>query len=172
MCTQKKRRALKNREEKTVPGWTKKKNGKINRLFCFIFSPLKCCLEVHHWRAIEKQRTTSVLSCAIIAAKLIQLQNPLLRFHKTTKGNFSGEDFQISPTVSFLDDSDSLGLIMPYCPFGYKYWCLILPPCVTSSTKISKNRVSSGLWKVENASRGYSPKCGKRRKVEEDWEID
>ena len=45
---------------------------------------------------------------------MIQLQNPLLRFHKTTKGNFSGEDFQISPTVSFLDDSDSLAQIMPY----------------------------------------------------------
>ena len=49
-----------------------------------------------------------------VAAKMIQLQNPLLRFHKTTKGNFSGEDFQISPTVSFLDDSDSLAQIMPY----------------------------------------------------------
>ena len=46
---------------------------------------------------------------------MIQLQNPLLRFHKTTKGNFSGEDFQISPMVSFLDDSDSLAQIMPYC---------------------------------------------------------
>ena len=45
---------------------------------------------------------------------MIQLQNPLLRFHKTTKGNFSGEDFHISPTVSFLDDSDSLAQIMPY----------------------------------------------------------
>ena len=49
-----------------------------------------------------------------VAAKMILLQNPLLRFHKTTKGNFSGEDFQISPTVSFLDDSDSLAQIMPY----------------------------------------------------------
>ena len=49
-----------------------------------------------------------------VATKMIQLQNPLLRFHKTTKGNFSGEDFQISPTVSFLDDSDSLAQIMPY----------------------------------------------------------
>ena len=28
-----------------------------------------------------------------VAAKMIQLQNPLLRFLKTTKGNFSGEDF-------------------------------------------------------------------------------
>ena len=28
-----------------------------------------------------------------VAARMIQLQNPLLRFHKTTKGNFSGEDF-------------------------------------------------------------------------------
>ena len=46
---------------------------------------------------------------------MIQLQNPILRFHKTTKGNFSGEDFQISPTVSFLDDSDSVAQIMPYC---------------------------------------------------------
>ena len=45
---------------------------------------------------------------------MIQLQNPLLRLHKTTKGNFLGEDFQISPTVSFLDDSDSLAQIMPY----------------------------------------------------------
>ena len=49
-----------------------------------------------------------------VAARMIQLQNPLLRFHKTTKGNFSGEDFQISPTVSFLDDYDSLAQIMPY----------------------------------------------------------
>ena len=49
-----------------------------------------------------------------VGAKMIQLQNPLLRFHKTTKGNFSGEDFQISPMVSFLDDSDSLAQIMPY----------------------------------------------------------
>ena len=49
-----------------------------------------------------------------VATKMIQLQNPLLRFHKTTKGNFSAEDFQISPTVSFLDDSDSLAQIMPY----------------------------------------------------------
>ena len=49
-----------------------------------------------------------------VAAKMIHLQNPLLRFHKTTKGNFSGEDFQISPMVSFLDDSDSLAQIMSY----------------------------------------------------------
>ena len=28
-----------------------------------------------------------------VATKIIPLQNPLLRFHKTTKGNFSGEDF-------------------------------------------------------------------------------
>ena len=49
-----------------------------------------------------------------VATKMIRLQNPLLRFHKTPKGNFSGEDFQISPTVSFLDDSDSLAQIMPY----------------------------------------------------------
>ena len=28
-----------------------------------------------------------------VAARMIQLQNHLLRFHKTTKGNFSGEDF-------------------------------------------------------------------------------
>ena len=49
-----------------------------------------------------------------VAARMIQLQNPLLRFHKTTKGNFSGEDFQISPTVSFLDDSDTLAQVMPY----------------------------------------------------------
>ena len=48
-----------------------------------------------------------------VATKMIRLQNPLLRFHKTTKGNFSGEDFQISPMVSFLDDSDSLSQIMP-----------------------------------------------------------
>ena len=53
-----------------------------------------------------------------VAAKMIQLQNPLLRFLKTTKGNFSGEDFLINPTVPFLDDSDSLAQIMPYC--GYK----------------------------------------------------
>ena len=45
---------------------------------------------------------------------MIQLQNPLLRFPKTTKGNFSGEDFHINPTVSFLDDSDCLAQIMPY----------------------------------------------------------
>ena len=49
-----------------------------------------------------------------VAAKMIQLQNPLLRFHKTTKGNFSGEDFQIGTSVSFLDASDSLAQIMPY----------------------------------------------------------
>ena len=54
-----------------------------------------------------------------VAARMIQLQNPLLRFHKTTKGNFSGEDFQISPTVSFLDDSDSLAQIMPYTWYAY-----------------------------------------------------
>ena len=34
-----------------------------------------------------------------VAAKMIQLQNPILRFLKTTKGNFSGEDFAIG---SFL----------------------------------------------------------------------
>ena len=45
---------------------------------------------------------------------MIRLQNSLLRFHKPTKGNFSGEDFLIDPTVSFLDDSDSLAQIMPY----------------------------------------------------------
>ena len=28
-----------------------------------------------------------------VATRMIQLQNPPLRFHKTTKGNFSGEDF-------------------------------------------------------------------------------
>ena len=28
-----------------------------------------------------------------VAARMIQLQNPLLRFHKTTKGNFSVDDF-------------------------------------------------------------------------------
>ena len=49
-----------------------------------------------------------------VATKMTQLQNPLLRFHKTTKGNFLGEDFQISPTVSFLDDYDSLAQIKPY----------------------------------------------------------
>ena len=49
-----------------------------------------------------------------VAAKMIQLQNPLLRFLKTTKGNFSGEDFYINPTVSFLDDSYYLAQIMPY----------------------------------------------------------
>ena len=52
-----------------------------------------------------------------VATKMIRLQNPLLRFHKTTKGNFSGEDFQISPfsiQVSFLDDCDSLAQILPY----------------------------------------------------------
>ena len=49
-----------------------------------------------------------------VAARMIQLQNSLLRFHKTTKGNFSGEVFQISPMVSFLDDSDSLAQIMSY----------------------------------------------------------
>ena len=51
-----------------------------------------------------------------VAARMIQLQNPLLRLHKTTKGNFSGEDFSINLTVSFLDDSDSLAQIMPYWP--------------------------------------------------------
>ena len=45
---------------------------------------------------------------------MIELPNPLLRFHKTTKGNFSGEDFQISPKVSFSDDPDSLAQIMPH----------------------------------------------------------
>ena len=49
-----------------------------------------------------------------VATKIIQLQNTLLSFHKTTKGNFTGEDFQISPMVSFLDDSDSLAQIMSY----------------------------------------------------------
>ena len=28
-----------------------------------------------------------------VAVRMIQLHNPLLRFHKTTKGNFSEEDF-------------------------------------------------------------------------------
>ena len=60
-----------------------------------------------------------------VAANMIRLQDPLLRFHKTTKGNFSGEDFQISPTISFLDDSDSLAQIMPYKPWPSKLLWMI-----------------------------------------------
>ena len=60
-----------------------------------------------------------------VATKMIQLQNPLLRFHKTTKGNFLGEDFQISPTISFLDDSDSLAQIMPYGDKRSNPWPLV-----------------------------------------------
>ena len=36
-----------------------------------------------------------------VAARMIQLQNPLLRFHKTTKGNFSGEDFKSAQRFLF-----------------------------------------------------------------------
>ena len=53
------------------------------------------------------------------ATKMIQLQNPLLRFHKTTKGNFSGEDFQISPTLFLM----ILTLWPKSCPILYSlYW--------------------------------------------------
>ena len=44
--------------------------------------------------------------------KIVQLQNPLMKLHKTLKGKLSGEDLLIRPTA--LDDSESLVQIKPY----------------------------------------------------------
>ena len=78
-----------------------------------------------------------------VATKMIQLQNPLLRFHKTTKGNFSGEDFQISPTVSFLDYCDSLAQIMPYLCDAFHFFCFsasVSSACLLSHYKVWRKK--------------------------------
>ena len=46
--------------------------------------------------------------------KIVQLQNPLMKFHKTLKGKLSGEDLLIRPTVLDKYDSESLVQIKPY----------------------------------------------------------
>ena len=76
-----------------------------------------------------------------VAAKMIQLQNPLLRFFKTTKGNFSGEDLsQRRPCLRCGNDQWDLsevgqalyleicnGLITLDCYPGYPALGLPLP---------------------------------------------
>ena len=64
--------------------------GKVTTFFCFDMTSLfPTVTAIAHDRSKEFHWKFN----RPVAAKMIQLQNPLLRFLKTTKGNFSGEDF-------------------------------------------------------------------------------
>ena len=73
-----------------------------------------CHRPIIWYSAWSQQRISLDVFNQPLATKMIKWRNPLLIFDKAKKRNFSGEDSYFRPTVSFLDDSDSLAQIRPY----------------------------------------------------------